>query len=308
VIEAVMLRMRSQNLRLRARILQGIRAFFVDREYLEVETPHRIPAPAPEAHIDAPPAGAWFLHPSPELCMKRLLARGHERLFQLCRCFREGERGRLHLPEFTLLEWYAAGIDYTHLMAECEALLPHLARDCGVGTELWRGAAPLDLSPPWPRVTVAAAFREAAGADAGEVLAAGEFEPVLVERVEPWLAGFGKPVFLTEYPVALGALARTRPDDPAVAERFELYAGGLELANAFSELTDPVEQRRRFAAEAATRAASGCPAYPSPEPFLRDLEQMPAAAGIALGVDRLVMLLTGAERIDEVVAFTPEEL
>ncbi|HSH68575.1 MAG TPA: EF-P lysine aminoacylase EpmA [Deferrisomatales bacterium] len=301
-------RNRFANLHTRARILQGIRAFFVSRGYLEVETPHRIPAPAPEAHIDAPPAGEWFLHPSPELCMKRLLAAGHERIFQLCRCFRDGERGRLHLPEFTLLEWYRAGVDYTHLMTECEALLPALAALVGVGAELRRGGVSVALPPPWPRVTVAEAFREAAGAEVAEVLAADEFDPVLVERVEPWLAGLGKPVFLTEYPVALGALARTKPGDPSVAERFELYAGGLELANAFSELTDAAEQRRRFGAEAARRAAAGGPAYPSPEPFLRDLATMPEAAGSALGVDRLVMLLTGAEHIDPVVAFTPEEL
>jgi lysyl-tRNA synthetase class 2 len=301
---------RLRNLQTRARILQGIRAFFISREYLEVETPHRIPAPAPEAHIEAPSAGEWFLHPSPELCMKRLLARGHPRIFQLCRCFREGERGRLHLPEFTLLEWYATGVDYTYLMAECELLLAELTRGIGAGAEavLWRDGVLVDLSPPWPRVTVAEAFREAAGAEVAEVLAVGEFDLVLVERVEPWLAGLGKPVFLTEYPTALGALARCKPGDPSVAERFELYAGGLELANAFSELTDPKEQRRRFAAEAERRAASGRCGYPSPEPFLRDLEQLPEAAGIALGVDRLVMLLTGAECVDEVVAFTPEEL
>jgi len=301
-------RNRAAHLYTRARLLQGMRAFFVDRGYLEVETPYRIPAPAPELHIQSPPSGAWFLHPSPELCMKRLLARGHPQIFQLCRCFREGERGRRHLPEFTLLEWYAAGVDYTHLMAECEALLPALAGLLGGETLVNSDGSLVDLAPPWPRLTVAEAFREAAGTAVDEVLAADAFEQVLVERVEPWLARLGKPVFLTEYPAPLAALARCKPGDPAVAERFELYAGGLELANAFSELADPAEQRHRFAREEAARRAAGHAPYPSPEPFLADLERMPAAAGIALGVDRLVMLLTGAEAIDEVVAFTPEEL
>lgn len=290
-------------LKQRARIVQSIRAFFIDRDYLEVETPHRIPANAPELHIDAVPSGDKWLHTSPELCMKRLLAAGFERIFQLCRCWRDGERGRLHLPEYTMLEWYRVRVDYNALMTECEELLRALAP---AGTIAWKGAT-IDLATDFERITLAEAFGRYAGCSAEEALAAGTFDEVLTAEVEPRL-GLTTPTFLTEYPAELAALARKKPGEPSVAERFELYVAGVELANAFSELTDPVEQRRRFKAEEGERVATGKPPYPSPEPFLRELAAMPAAAGIALGVDRLVMLLTGAETIDEVVAFTPELL
>lgn len=287
----------------RARILQTIRAFFVGRDYLEVETPHRIPANAPEGYIDAVPSGDWFLHTSPELCMKRLLAAGYPRLFQLCRCWRQGERGGRHLPEFTMLEWYRSGCDYHALMAECEALLRTLAP----GGELrWQGET-LDLSPPWERLSVAEAFARYASIPLQQALDSGRFDECLALEVEPHL-GCTTPTFLIEYPAELAALARHKPDDPTVAERFELYLCGIELANAFSELTDATEQRRRFAAEEAQRRAAGKPPYPSPEPFLAELPAMPPAAGIALGVDRLVMLLTDKVHIDEVVAFAPETL
>lgn len=287
----------------RARILQTIRAFFVARDYLEVETPHRIPANAPEGYIDAVPCGEWFLHTSPELCMKRLLAAGFPRLFQLCRCWREGERGSRHLPEFTMLEWYRSGCDYHQLMAECEELLRALVPS---GVLQWQGER-LDLSPPWERLTVAEAFARYGSISLQQALDTDRFDHCLVQEIEPQL-GRTTPTFLIEYPAELAALARKKPGDPTVAERFELYLCGLELANAFSELTDPGEQRQRFAAEEAARRAAGKPPYPSPEPFLTELAAMPEAAGIALGIDRLVMLLTNAVRIDDVVTFTPELL
>jgi lysyl-tRNA synthetase class 2 len=283
----------------RARILREIRAFFIGRGLLEVETPHRLPANAPEPHIDAVPSARWYLQTSPELCMKRLLAAGYPGIFQLCRCFREEERGGRHLPEFTMLEWYRADADYQTLMADCEGLLSVLTDGAGAG---------LDLRPPWPRVSVADAFRRWVGTSPEAALAEGTFDESIAFRIEPALAKLERPVFLVDYPVACAALARRKPGDPAVAERFELYAGGLELANGFSELADPVEQRARFEADRASRRAAGKDPYPMPEPFLRDLAQMPPSAGIALGVDRLVMLLTGAETIDEVVTFAPEEL
>ncbi|WP_298039580.1 EF-P lysine aminoacylase EpmA [uncultured Desulfuromonas sp.] len=294
---------KRQNLQKRARIVQTIRAFFAERDYLEVETPHRIPGNAPEAHIDPVPSGSWCLHTSPELAMKRLLAAGYERTFQLCRCWREGERGANHLPEFTLLEWYRAGADYTALMTECEALLAALLPG---GKATWQGHA-IDLAAPWQRLSVREAFDRYAPMPLDRALASERFEEVLTEYVEPRL-GQGRPTFLYDYPLELGALARTKPDDPTVAERFELYIAGLEIANAFSELTDPAEQRERFMQDEKSRRAAGKKPYPFPEKFLCELEAMPEAAGIALGVDRLVMLLTGAEAIDEVVAFTPEEL
>jgi lysyl-tRNA synthetase class 2 len=287
----------------RARILQSIRAFFVGRDYLEVETPQRIPGNAPESYIDAVPSGDWFLHTSPELCMKRLLAAGYPRLFQLCRCWRQGERGDRHLPEFSMLEWYRSHSDYHALMAECEALLRHLLPS---GELRWQGQT-LDLSPPWERLSVSEAFARYASIPLRQALDSGRFDQCLALEIEPHL-GRSTPTFLIEYPAELAALARHKPDDPTVAERFELYLCGIELANAFSELTDAAEQRRRFAAEEARRRAAGKPPYPSPEHFLAELPAMPPAAGIALGLDRLVMLLTDKVRIDEVIAFSPEAL
>ncbi|ABA89729.1 translation elongation factor P-lysine lysyltransferase [Syntrophotalea carbinolica DSM 2380] len=287
----------------RARIVQTIRSFFVGRDFLEVETPHRIPGNAPEAHIDAVQSDDWFLHTSPELCMKRLLAAGYPQLFQLCRCWRAAERGSRHLPEFTMLEWYAAGCDYHTLMEQCESLLATLLPG---GNLTYRGQT-IDLTPPWERLTVDEAFDRYGSLSLRQALDEDRFDEIISFEIEPRL-GIGKPTFLMEYPAELAALARRHPERPHVAERFELYIAGLELANAFSELTDPVEQRGRFVAEEAMRRDTGKPPYPSPEKFLRELEAMPEAAGIALGVDRLVMLITGAETIDEIVAFTPELL
>jgi lysyl-tRNA synthetase class 2 len=295
------------GLHLRAVLIQALRIFFIDRGYLEVETPIRIPAPAPEAHIVPLTSEGWFLQTSPELCMKRLLAAGIPKIFQLCKCFRKGERGDRHLPEFTMLEWYAAGSDYRDLMADCEALLRHLAAAMGKGGVLeWQGRR-IDLGPQWERITVAEAFRRYAPCPVEEALAQDQFDKMLVEYVEPHL-GMTTPTFLCDYPAALGALARLSPTEATVAERFELYVAGLELANGFSELVDPVEQRARFLAEQEAIRLQGRDPGPMPESFLDGLEAMPPAAGIALGVDRLVMLFAGADNIDQVVSFTPERL
>lgn len=295
------------NLHRRAAVLAAVRSFFTAQGYLEVETPNRIPAPAPEAHIDAQPAGGWYLHTSPELCMKRLLAAGFARIYQICKCYRQGERGRRHLPEMTMLEWYAAGCDYTHLMAQCELLIPHVARALGLPSRIAYQGQAIDLTPPWPRLSVDEAFRRHGDCSAAEALDSGRFDEIMGLMIEPHL-GCEQPVFLCDYPAACGALARLKPGRPEVAERFELYIGGLELCNGFSELTDAAEQRRRFAAETEQRRAAGKAIYSSPEPFLAALQAMPAAAGNALGIDRLVMLLVDADSIDQVAAFTPEEL
>jgi lysyl-tRNA synthetase class 2 len=294
---------KRQTLIERARIVQTIRAFFVAHDFLEVETPQRIPVNAPELHIDAVASEDWSLQTSPELCMKRLLAAGYPQLFQLCHVWRGAERGVRHLPEFTLLEWYRRDADYTALMADCEALLNSL---CPSGTLLWQGQR-FDLAPPWERLTVADAFSRYAGCSVMEALATDRFDELLAVQIEP-LLGQGRPTFLLDYPVACAALARHKPSDLAVAERFELYIGGIELANAFSELTDPLEQRQRFARDEAQRRAAGKDPLPLPEPFLAELATLPAAAGIALGVDRLAMLLCDVARLDEVVAFPPELL
>jgi len=294
---------KRQTLTERARIIQEIRNFFIHRGYLEVETPHRIPANAPEAHIDIVASGPWALHTSPELAMKRLLAAGYEQLFQLCRVWRESERGQYHLPEFTLLEWYRAGVDYHALMTECMELFFVLVPE----GKLSRQGRMIDLSMPWQQLTVSEAFSRYASMSLQSALTADRFEEVLTDEVEPHL-GKHQPTFLTEYPTSLAALARAKPGEPLVAERFELYIDGLEVANAFSELTDPHEQRSRFDAAEETRRASGKTPYPLPEKFLTELITMPEAAGIALGLDRLIMLLTDSDSIDDVVAFTPDDL
>ena len=294
---------KRSRLEQRARIVQSIRSFFVARNYLEVETPHRLPGNAPEVHINAVASDGWFLQTSPELCMKRLLAAGYRRLFQICRCWREGERGSRHLPEFAMLEWYAADCDYRRLMDECEMLLRALVPDENF---TYQGEN-IELSDPFERLTVAQAFERYASLGLAEALATDRFDELLTLEVEPHL-GRGRPSFLIEYPAELAALARCHPERPQVAERFELYIAGIELANAFSELTDAEEQRRRFTADEANRRAAGRPPYPMPEKFLAELSAMPEAAGIALGIDRLVMLLTDAATIDEVVAFAPELL
>jgi lysyl-tRNA synthetase class 2 len=294
-------------LRRRAMMIRAIRRFFCDRDYLDVETPVRIPAPAPEEHIDAAPSGAWFLQTSPELCMKRLVAAGYSRIYQISRCFRVGERGRLHLPEFTMLEWYCKGGNCETLMQECEELVIFIARALdGADTLAYQGMT-IALKPPWERISVAEAFARYASLSMHEALEKDCFDEVMVCRIEPCLEG-GHPVFLYDFPVARGALARAKKSDPELAERFELYMGGLELANAFSELTDEKEQRLRFEKAQRIRRAAGKAAYPMPEPFLSSLRHMPEAAGIALGVDRLAMLFTDSASIDEIVAFTPEML
>ncbi len=298
---------RSGNLARRAAIIGELRSFFTARGYLETETPFRIPAPAPESHIDAVPADGWFLQTSPEICMKRLLAAGYERIFQICRCWRTAERGSRHLPEFTMLEWYRTGTDYRGLMEECEELLREVAKGTGFGQSISFRGKEIRLDASWERLSVRESFERYGGMPMEDALTGGVFDEVVAERIEPML-GLDRPTFLYDYPAELGALARLRADDPTVAERFELYIGGLELANAFSELTDTAEQRSRFMGEATVRAARGQLPYPLPEKFLAELADMPPAAGIALGVDRLVMLLLDAERIDDVVAFTPEEL
>jgi lysyl-tRNA synthetase class 2 len=298
---------RKQNLRRRAKIIQTLRLFFIGRGYLEVETPHRIPAPAPESHIDAVPSGQWFLHTSPELCMKRLLAAGYEKIFQIGRCWRQGERGSRHVPEFTLLEWYRAHDDYQALMEECEVLIQTVASEIGLGKQWLFQGREIDLTGPWERISVRDAFRHYGKIGMNEALTQNVFDEVMVKEVEPRL-GTRTPTFLYDYPAERSTLARLKQDDSTVAERFELYIGGLELANAFSELVDPEEQRRRFLHEQENRRLAGKPVYPVPENFLAELDNMPPSAGIALGVDRLVMVLLNAATIDEVIAFTPEEL
>ena len=298
---------RSDALWIRARMVQAMRRFFIERNYLEVETPFRVPALIPEEHIDAVPCGDWFLHPSPELCMKRLLAAGFGRIFQICKCFREGEKGVLHLPEFSILEWYRRDTDYTSLMQECRELITFTACALDCGSSIVYQEKVVNLKEPWERLSVREAFDRYASMSPEDALRYDRFDEIMVRYIEPHL-GNERPTFLYDYPVSLGALARAKKEDPTVAERFELYIAGIELANAFSELTDIDEQRLRFKKTQEYRSSMGRPVYPVSERFLRALDTMPESAGIALGVDRLAMIFTNSTSIDEVVAFTPELL
>jgi lysyl-tRNA synthetase class 2 len=290
-------------------VLKAVRSFFDENGFLEVETPNRIPAPAPEAHIDPQPSGAAYLHTSPELCMKRLLAAGYDRIYQLTRCHRRGERGRRHLPEFTLLEWYQAEMDYAAMMTLTEALVGAVVAGCRPQHPRqlnYRGER-IDLTPPWERLTVENAFQRYAPLSVAAALAEDRFDEIIALAIEPHL-GRKRPVFLCDYPVECGALARPMADAPHLVERFELYIAGIELCNGFGELNDPIEQRRRFNAERQLRQETGKPVAPLPETFLDVLAHMPTASGNALGIDRLVMLMADTTDIADVTAFTPEEL
>ena len=302
--------MKTGALWLRANVIKAIRDFFWERGFLEVETPLLIPANAPEEHINPIHAlPSWQLQTSPELCMKRLLGAGHRNLFQISHCWRAAERGSRHLSEFTMLEWYRADCDYQALMSDCEELLRCVAATCIPERRYFtRNSAHCDPFLPWQRLSVQEAFLRFTDTDVWECLRKGLYEEILTSTIEPACAGFDSPVILMDYPAELAALARLKPEDSNVAERFELYVGGLELANGFSELTDPAEQRRRFEEANHVRSKNGQDVLPLPEPFLASLAAMPPAAGIALGIDRLVMLTAGADSIDEVVAFTPEDL
>jgi len=222
------------RLEMRSRILHGMRLFFLERGFLEVQTPVRTPAPAPELHIDAVPSEDWYLQTSPELYMKRLLAAGYEKIFQICPVFRKGERGRRHHPEFTLLEWYRLGAGYDALKKDCEDLLLFLCQFVDRYPRFPYGSHTLCVTPPWEHLTVRQVFRKYAGWDPVTHYDPERFSIDLVEKIEPRL-GFPQPVLLSDYPPQEAALARLRPHEGVwVAERFELYWAGIELANGFS--------------------------------------------------------------------------
>jgi len=299
---------KTSVLHVRAQVVQAIRHFFMERGFLEVETPVRIPANAPEEYIDPVPALPWQLQTSPEICMKRLLCRGYDKIFQICHCFRADERGARHLTAFTMLEWSRAHATYQDLMADCKGLLQSVACSCTKDATFLRNKTKIDPNKNWQHFSVKEAFLRYSKADALISVQNGLFEELLTSKIEPAFENFEVPVILADYPAPMAALARLKPDDQQYAERFELYMGGLELANGFSELTDPIEQRIRFEAANRIRQNTGRESLPLPEFFLSELSAMPPAAGIAFGVDRLVMLTVGAARIDQVVAFPPESL
>jgi elongation factor P--(R)-beta-lysine ligase len=298
----------ESGLRKRAELIQTVRTFFIDRDYIEVDTPARLPVLIPEAHNEPVESGEHFLQTSPEICMKRLLAEaGCQKIFQICKCYRTNERGDRHLPEFTMLEWYRTGIDYHALMDECEDFFCEVAWAMGISNFITVKDAKISLEKPWERLSVADAFSRYGSVTVEQALEQDIFDEVLCRDIEPKL-GTVKPVFLYDYPVELGALARKKKENKALAERFEIYIAGLELANGFSELTDVDEQRRRFELELKSMETQGRPGGRIPEKFLESLANLPETAGIALGLDRLAMILFDASTISAVATFIPEEL
>jgi elongation factor P--(R)-beta-lysine ligase len=292
----------------RARAIAAVRAYFAAEAFLEVETPVRVPAPGVDLHLDAIPAAGGHLITSPELHMKRLLVGGLPRVFQMARASRLDELGIWHEPEFSMLEWYRAFAGLEAVIADTEQLMHRVAFAVSGSARLFAASGQAyELDLPFPRVTVREAFREHAGiADAVDLAHSdeGRYFELLVNLVEPALAREARPLILWKYPANQAALARLSADDPSVAERFELYVGGVELCNGFDELTDASEQRARFEQDSARRAAEGRPVYPIDEAFLSALTAgMPRAGGNALGFDRLLMLATGARDIADVIAF-----
>ncbi len=347
---------KSAALLIRAAVTKAIRDFFDAQGFLAVDTPVRLRAPALERHIDAEPSGSLFLRTSPELHMKQLLAAGYDRIYQLGPCFRRGEQGRLHHPEYTMLEWYRSNADYRDILNDTIALVraiqralsqssrdtfsahspgntevappAHIAKSEGLqessgGTRSvassenkqgsiggWHQAEPLQwqqqsirLQDEWLQMTVQEAFQKWAGWDPVSDYDADRFDLDLIEKVEPALAREQTPVILMDYPAPAAALARRKPDQPEVAERWELYIGGIEIANAYSELTNVEEQRARFEQCAKEREAAGLTVYPLDEAFLEALPHMPPSGGIALGVDRLVMLFADCATLADITAF-----
>ena len=308
------------------RVREAIRAYFVDEGFLEVDTPVAVTAPAPEVHVDPVPVAfrtpdgsiRRFLQTSPELAMKRLLARGSGPIFQLCPVFRDGDVSPLHTPEFRLLEWYRPNAAWERLMDDCEGLIVRACEALERPLDPSRG---LDLRPPYPRATVDELFRRHAGFSILDALAwesllrrvealglpCGRddawdelFHRVWLNRIEPALASSPRPLFVTHFPAPLAALARISPDDPRVAERVELVVAGIELGNGFGELVDPVEQERRFVQERDVRRRRGKIVAPLDRAFLEELSVCPPSCGMALGFERLLMVLSGARSIDEI--------
>jgi elongation factor P--(R)-beta-lysine ligase len=322
----------------RAAITRAVRSWFDEQGFTEVETGILQVSPGNETHLHAPRTelvtadgtrATRYLRTSPEFACKKLLAAGQAKIFELARVFRDRERGDLHLPEFTMLEWYRADATYDAVMADCIVLIAHAAQATGIGRFSFRGRSADPFAEP-ELLTVASAFERFAGVDLLDTVVDGKgdrarlaaavgqqirikeddtwsdiFSKVLVEHVEPRL-GQGRLTVLFEYPVPEAALARAKPSDPRVAERFEVYACGVELANGFGELTDAREQRQRFVEAMDQKQRRYGERYPLDEDFLDAVEMMPEASGVALGFDRLVMLASGALRVDQVVWTPPE--
>jgi lysyl-tRNA synthetase class 2 len=303
-----------KRLRERAAALARTRHFFDSRGFVEVQTPVMVPSPGMDLALDAfEVAGGergsprWLIT-SPEYQMKRLLGDGWERIYQVAACFRRGELGARHNPEFTMLEWYRAHASMAHVMRDTEQLIAEVT-----GGEVRLGDRSIDVTPPFEQITVCDAFERYAGWPPERTVDAAARDPdayfrVLVDRVEPALERLDRGVLLTDYPASQASLARRKPGEPHLAERFEAYVAGVELCNGFGELTDPVEQRARFEDDQARRRAGGLPVYPIDERLLDALARVPPSAGNALGLDRLIALACGTTDIADVMAFTADDV
>ncbi len=303
---------KGKRLLARAQARQAIRCWFDEQGFVETDTPTWLQAPGLDSDVDPVVAEGGWLVTSPELCMKRLLVGGLPRIYQFAKCFRRGELGPRHEPEFTMLEWYRAFSDLDQILEDTECIVLAAAAAIGAGAGIAPGGHKIRLERPFLRLTVAEAFQRHAGVSNVDELARNDrqrYFQLFVDHVEPNLASYDRPVFLHAYPAAEAALARLDPDDPRWAKRAELYIAGVELCNGYSELSSAVEQRARFQAELARRVAESNPVYPLDERFLGALEQgMPPSAGNALGFDRLMMVLHGAASIQDVVAFPRSNL
>ncbi len=308
--------LKNAHLRLARRIVvQTIRKYFNRQGLIEVDTPALQPAPSDEVHLKCFQTGDFYLHTSPELAMKKLLVAGEKAIFQICHAYRDEPVSETHSPEFTMLEWYRVGTDYHAMMKDTIAVVRACCRACGI-QELKHNGRTCNPFQKWQKLTVARAFKKYAGVNlwAKDLRSEAErigiecsntdtwediFFRIMLNKVEDKL-GDDVPTILCEYPTQLGALARAKPSDPKVCERFEAYACGVELCNAFSELNDPKEQRERFKANYAERKRLYGWDDPMDEDFLQALEYgMPDASGNALGVDRVIMLITNAEKLSD---------
>ncbi len=320
------------HLESRMRLIKAVRSFFDGQDFWETETPILQVCPVMDTHIhafktdilglDLQKERELYLHTSPEFAMKKLMVAGVSNIYQICHVFRNGEGSRLHSPEFTMIEWYRADAGYEDIMDDCEALLRHCAKVLDIKAYQFDGHS-ADPFTKWQRISVCEAFQDYTGieleqhledtqsfakATEGQGIRVTEsdswddiFHAVMAEKIEPHL-GMGAPTILYDYPVSMASLSRKKQDDLRFAERFELYVCGVELANAFGELTDAKEQRARFIEEMALKNKRYGETYPIDEEFLEALEHgLPESGGIALGIDRLAMLVTGAERIEQVL-------
>lgn len=293
MLSSNLLRSKKKNLEVRSRLLKVTRTFFYECGFIEVETPVAVPDPALEDYIDATPAGENWLRTSPELHMKRMLVAGYEKIYQIGPCFRAGEYGSRHRPEFTMLEWYESGQDYLGILEQTKALVRKISCELDLRKQYF--------TAEWELLTVKEAFQKYASKSVESAIQKGNFEEVLCFEVEPQL-GKEQPTVLIDYPSSMAALSKKKISDPSVAERWELYVDGLELANAYSELTDAEEQLNRFKQTAELRKQAGRDVYEIDKDFIEALrEGMPESGGIAVGIDRMCMAMLQTKEISDVV-------